>query len=57
MTLCNELEVSRTTLYRHVTATGEVTAAGKRALGETRKPKKKVHEPEDVREAARKFPI
>ncbi len=31
--LCEELGVSRTTLYRHVTAAGELTAIGWRALG------------------------
>jgi DNA invertase Pin-like site-specific DNA recombinase len=40
-TLCDELGVSRNTLYRHVTATGELKAAGVRALGETRKAKVK----------------
>ncbi len=40
-TLCEELEISRTTLYRHVTPGGELTNEGKRALAETRKAKKK----------------
>lgn len=39
--LCDELGVSRNTLYRHVSATGELKDAGRRALGETRKAKVK----------------
>jgi DNA invertase Pin-like site-specific DNA recombinase len=39
--LCEELGISRTTLYRNVTATGELTEAGRRALAEKRRPKKK----------------
>jgi DNA invertase Pin-like site-specific DNA recombinase len=35
--LCNELEVSRTTLYRHVTAAGELTETGKRVTEAARK--------------------
>jgi DNA invertase Pin-like site-specific DNA recombinase len=31
--LCEELGVSRTTLYRHVTAAGELTAVGQRMIG------------------------
>ena len=30
--LCGELGVSRATLYRHVTATGELTVVGNRVL-------------------------
>ena len=40
--LCEELGVSRTTLYRHVTPGGDLTEEGKRALAETRKAKKKI---------------
>ena len=35
--LCNELEVSRTTLYRHVTAAGDLTETGKRVTEAARK--------------------
>jgi DNA invertase Pin-like site-specific DNA recombinase len=39
--LCDELGVSRTTLYRNLTPEGELTEAGQRALSEKRKPRKK----------------
>ena len=39
--LCEELGISRTTLYRHMSATGELTPVGERALVDKRKPKKK----------------
>jgi len=38
--LCDELGVSRTSLYRNLTADGELTDIGKRAMTETRKKRK-----------------
>ena len=40
--LCRELEISKPTLYRNITPTGELTEAGKRVLsGKRAKPKEK----------------
>lgn len=39
--LCEELGISRTTLYRHMGADGTLTPAGERAVVDKRKPKKK----------------
>jgi len=41
--LCEELGVSRTTLYRNLTPDGQFTEAGKRALAEQRKPRRNVN--------------
>ena len=40
--LCAELGVSKTTMYRNLTPDGQLTENGKRALADTRKPKKRV---------------
>ncbi len=38
--LCEELGISRQTLYRHVSPTGEIRADGARVLGRKRPPRK-----------------